>query len=730
MLIIISRFLLAEIYITLLRDKTTPNEIVKALEEFQIKNHGTDENHRDQALTKAYEQVMERINSQGSGLRSLAMGALSWITLAKRNLTVVELQHALATKQGSSRLDEGDLPDIKDISSVCAGLVTVDENSNVIRLVHNTAHEYFERTKARWFPNAEAEMSKTCITYISFNVFGEGFTEEKWYYYGGEQYPFYKYAVNNWTYGAPENMELSTELKNLLNDQSKIKLAVEKLHTNSSMITSQYSTSAPKNINGLHFAVLFGVVKVVEKLLELGFKPDHKDSYGRTPLWWASQGGQDAIVGLLLDAGASLETKDKIKGYTPLMCAIHGEHQKVVDLLLDKRSEIDTKDRQGQTALMMASEIGAEDIVQLLIKKGKADVNLRDSGEKGWTPLLWAIENGHSGAVKMLLEAGADFKVKNEMEMTPLEVATKYDDTDIVQLLLKAGADAGERSQGQMTSLMVAVPARSKLQLLISLDPGTLLTAVKLQRVEILRLLQDAGADMKQTDEHGWTLLFHAAHHDKNGAIIHMLLNGVMDVNARDKSGKTALFIAVDCRDESRIFPPLNRTGSFGAAGAENRIPYIYTNHHSNPVAIQQLLREGADVNARDGYDRTPLLYAILYSMLNIISLLIDDGADVNARDKNEWTPLYTAVYFARDNVVKLLLDTGKLDMEAKYSKPKVLLSLAKEKGSDNIVQLIEEWVKINNRKETNGATKRFTTLLKNRLTGQTTMPWRRAIER
>lgn len=37
MLIINSRFLLAEIYINLLRDKTTKNEIEKALEEFQIK---------------------------------------------------------------------------------------------------------------------------------------------------------------------------------------------------------------------------------------------------------------------------------------------------------------------------------------------------------------------------------------------------------------------------------------------------------------------------------------------------------------------------------------------------------------------------------------------------------------------------------------------------------------------------------------------------------------------
>jgi hypothetical protein len=54
---------------------------------------------------------------------------------------------------------------------VCAGLVTVDEESNIIRLVHYTTQECFERTQNDWFPNAETDVTIICVTYLSFRVF-------------------------------------------------------------------------------------------------------------------------------------------------------------------------------------------------------------------------------------------------------------------------------------------------------------------------------------------------------------------------------------------------------------------------------------------------------------------------------------------------------------------------------------------------------------------------------
>jgi hypothetical protein len=90
---------------------------------------------------------MERIEGQIVDAKVLAKQVLSWITCAKRTLTTFELQHALAVETGEPELDRENLPEIEDMVSVCAGLVTVDKESRVIRLIHYTTQEYFERTQ-------------------------------------------------------------------------------------------------------------------------------------------------------------------------------------------------------------------------------------------------------------------------------------------------------------------------------------------------------------------------------------------------------------------------------------------------------------------------------------------------------------------------------------------------------------------------------------------------------
>jgi hypothetical protein len=88
-----------------------------------------------EAYDRAYEDAMERIKGQVKDQEELAMQVLTWITRSKRSLTISELQHALAVKVGESELDKENLPHIEDMVSVCAGLVTVDEESKIIRLV-------------------------------------------------------------------------------------------------------------------------------------------------------------------------------------------------------------------------------------------------------------------------------------------------------------------------------------------------------------------------------------------------------------------------------------------------------------------------------------------------------------------------------------------------------------------------------------------------------------------
>ena len=101
---------------------------------------------------------MDRIEGQKGRFKEIALKVLSWITCAKRRLTTLELQYALAVTREDAKLNKKNILQVSDMVSVCAGLVTVDEESKIIRLVHYTAQEYFEKMQKRWFPNIEIEI--------------------------------------------------------------------------------------------------------------------------------------------------------------------------------------------------------------------------------------------------------------------------------------------------------------------------------------------------------------------------------------------------------------------------------------------------------------------------------------------------------------------------------------------------------------------------------------------
>jgi hypothetical protein len=75
---------------------------------------------------------MSRILTQDQDSVDLAIRILSWLTYTKRPLRVIDLQHALSIDGDSTQIDEEALPDEVSLVSVCAGLVTVEQDSNRI----------------------------------------------------------------------------------------------------------------------------------------------------------------------------------------------------------------------------------------------------------------------------------------------------------------------------------------------------------------------------------------------------------------------------------------------------------------------------------------------------------------------------------------------------------------------------------------------------------------------
>ena len=88
-----------------------------------------------EGMDRTYDEAMERVERQDDDCKQLAKRVLSWITYAVRPLSVKELQHALAVMPDTTELDPDDITDDEILTSICAGLVVIDEERNVIGLV-------------------------------------------------------------------------------------------------------------------------------------------------------------------------------------------------------------------------------------------------------------------------------------------------------------------------------------------------------------------------------------------------------------------------------------------------------------------------------------------------------------------------------------------------------------------------------------------------------------------
>jgi ankyrin repeat protein len=181
----------------------------------------------------------------------------------------------------------------------------------------------------------------------------------------------------------------------------------------------------------LSWAASMGNKALVKLLLEKGAELDSKSSNGQTPLSWAAANGHEAVVKLLLEKGAELEAKSN-SGLTPLSWVAANGHKAVVKLLLEKGAELEAKSNSGLTPLSRAAANGHKAVVKLLLEKG-ADLEVKS--DNGWTPLLWAAANGHEAVVKLLLEKGAELEAKSNSGLTPLLWAERKGHGAVVKLL-------------------------------------------------------------------------------------------------------------------------------------------------------------------------------------------------------------------------------------------------------------------------------------------------------
>ncbi|PQE31443.1 hypothetical protein CJF32_00008075 [Rutstroemia sp. NJR-2017a WRK4] len=631
-------FLLAHLYMDALTDKTNPKALKTALKSFMKDFNVSGDGERSKALDRAYEDAMDRINRQKEGFKNLGVQILSWITCARRPLSTLELRHALAIEIGTAEFDEEGLSETEDLVAVCAGLVTVDQESKIIRLVHHTTQEYFERTYKIWFPRAQIEIANACTTYLSLmpSKLDSEFESRL------RLNPLYSYAAQYWGDHAYFNpSEAHAAVLRFLRDEPKVSSASQALMAVQS--SSGYSQRVPKQVSALHLAAYFGLTEAMTALIKDGLHPDLKDKNGRTPLSWAAEEGNTEVVTLLLSKTDEVDPNSRDnRGRTPLSFAAEQGCEEVLSSLIgNQRVNPNGIDKYGRTPLSWAVERGRETIVKLLLALDAIDLNCKD--KYGRTALLWAIEMGHLAVMKILIERKElIIRCEDKYGQTPLLLAGHMDSRAMIEYLLsKKPIDINHKDSHGETLLHKAV-----------LNGNKELAA---------RLLEMEGVDKDCADQHGYTpIMLSMAIGNKE--LVDIFWN-CSDINkmCTNNFGDTLLYWAASCGNE-KIVSDLLKSGQIDPEG---RGWALIRAAIKNEVGVMNLLIDaGCDVNAAGDGNKTPLYHAARHGSEAAVKALLNiPCVNINFMCSSGDTPLSVAIYYWHANIATILLDQEHIDV-------------------------------------------------------------------
>jgi ankyrin repeat protein len=648
-------------------------------------------------LDDVYKDAIERIQRMNEYERELGFMVLSLLACARRPLTLLELQGALAVMPRlSHEHDEEDWIYEKDeILKSTAGLIDIDNHEHAVRLSHGSIRDSFVRNGVggKHFLEAEVDVAIACVTYLNNDAFSERCSSAVEFETRRDTYPFIAYASQHWGHHiqkAIDDPQLKTAAVRLLQNPRRVDAFMQ-----AQWLTDDSSGSwdVRKGVHGLHICAKFGLYPLIPALVQKGDDVNVKEEqYGQTPLMYACRDGYIETIQKLLDLDAEVNIISK-RGRTALFEAIINNHVEVVNVLLTRREreiEINASiggqgQRPTRTALLLAVELGRRNIALRLLQQHGINVDQKDSG--GYTALSIAAITGQTEMVQDLLGTGKiEVDHVDEYGRSALYFAAERGYTDIVRDLLQKHANPDLPDSDGNTALMQAVDQEhiDLVETMLGHHPnlqwrnsnGCYLLHLISEKdwPELVRTLVKQGADPNKTDNDGLTPLHYAA---RSGCdkVVKMLLEEGADGAKEDSSGMTPeqFAAAYGCIEVVKTLRgseavPEERTPPIWRLAKEGRTDVIKSAieaskedlSETEPVTensalhcavqndqveiVRMLLEDGRmDPNARNRDLCTPLLFAAEREDLAVVEELLKRHADPDLADRYGNTPLYLA---------------------------------------------------------------------------------------
>ncbi|SHI84656.1 Ankyrin repeat [Mesonia phycicola] len=373
----------------------------------------------------------------------------------------------------------------------------------------------------------------------------------------------------------------------------------------------------------LIWAAYSGNYPIVKYLVDHGADVNLKGSHGFGAITFAAYAGVEdkKIYDYLTKNGLSID-QEALNGATAILLIM----QKLQDLSMinyfeKKGLDLHSKDEDGNGAFSYAAKGGNLEVMKALIKKG---VDYKSKNKSGGNAILTASE-GIRGATpkletfKFLVEKGIEPNIVNKAGETPVILLSKNNkDASLIQFFLDKKVDANLANQEGNNALMNASAGNS---------------------LEIVKLLEENTKNINHQNNNGETALMIAVKSNSTDVVAYLIKEGAK-LNLQDKDGNNLVYYWANSGKRGRngkATPPsketlklLKENGLEIAKAQPNGNTLLHVAVQNNNLGlVQQAIKWGVDVNAKNKDGNTALLIAALNSKdEKILMYLVENGAD------------------------------------------------------------------------------------------------------
>ncbi|XP_026679343.1 ankyrin repeat domain-containing protein 27-like isoform X2 [Diaphorina citri] len=409
------------------------------------------------------------------------------------------------------------------------------------------------------------------------------------------------------------------------------------------------------------------------------------DDRGFTVLHVAALYGRIKVVDLVLELGADTNSQD-LCGCSPLHYAATRGHQNVLLLLLHSGASINLTDNEGNTALHLATNNGHETCVKALIYFNEQEVlnlNINAVNNQGDSPLHAAARWGYTSIIQLLLDHGANPTLENKRKVTPLQNANNLHVAKLLNAYVHKPKplynylvpkekvsrppsppptqdkylDYSDVNEANISNVNVREGVRPRNITEIK-KVEQLFALIENNEIKLIKSYFGLSNEEKVPDNACHPLCQCAkCKEDVVESESRPVTDECLNINICNSDGYTALHIATSLGHYDLVRLLINYRADINIVTRVKQLTPLHIACQNNNLSIVRLLlaAKQCNVNAQDYRGNTALHYAAINNHTNLATLLLKSGARPQIKNHYGQTCLHMAQQMTSLSLVRVL---------------------------------------------------------------------------